>query len=77
MTGCGVRGKDRTTCGRGWVWPFTMAGNPRSPCHAQRELTSVPGEKYKRCPVCEQLWTKGRDGRWDVPVHNFAPVRSR
>ena len=46
---------------------------PRSPCHPLRELKGVPGEKYKRCPVCEHLWNKGREGRWDQAVSHFAP----
>ena len=54
-----------------------MPENPRAPCHPLRELTNVPGEKYKRCPVCEHLWNKGRDGRWDVEVRNFLPAKSR
>lgn len=44
----------------------------RAPCHLDRALTGVPGESYKRCPICERLWKKGLAGRWDVEVVNFA-----
>jgi len=72
----GKRGLGAVVSGYVLTQMAQMAGTSRSPCHPQRELTDVPGEKYKRCPVCERLWSKGRDGRWDVAVRNFTAERS-
>jgi len=49
-----------------------MNEGPRSPCHPERELTGVPEEKYKRCPVCERLWNKGPEGHWNDRIYNFS-----